>query len=109
MTGVKHDAGKPRIELIPPEAIFAMAEIFTFGAQKYGDQNWALGMSWGRMFGALMRHAWAWWGGKLPTTRSFLLGELDLESGRSHLWHMAVIVAMLIAYEERGTGTDDRP
>jgi hypothetical protein len=65
-------------------------------------------MSWGRVFGALMRHLWAWWGGKGPTTKSFLLGELDEETGHSHLWHAACCLAFLMAYEERSVGTDDR-
>lgn len=106
--GVKHDRGKARIELVPPELIFAVASILTFGATKYTDRNWELGMSWGRVFGALMRHLWAWWGGKGPTTKSFLFGALDAETGMSHLWHAGCCITFLIAYEERGAGTDDR-
>ena len=108
MEGRKDDGGKARMELIPPELLFAVADILTFGAAKYEDRNWERGMSWGRVFGALMRHMWAWWGGKGPTTRSFLLGELDAETGRSHLWHAGCCLAFLIAYEERGVGADDR-
>ena len=106
--GIKHDNGKARIELVPPELVFAVAHILTFGAIKYADRNWELGMSWGRVFGACMRHLWAWWGGKGPTTKSFLFGELDTETGMSHLWHAACCIAFLVAYEERGAGTDDR-
>lgn len=73
-----------------------------------GERNWERGMSWSRVFGAAMRHAWAWWGGKAPTTENFALGELDMETGKSHLWHLGCCVAFLIAFEERGTGTDDR-
>ena len=106
--GRKDDGGKVRMELLPPELLFAVATILTFGAQKYADRNWEKGMSWSRVFGALMRHLWAWWGGKGPTTNSFLLGELDQETGQSHLWHAGCCVAFLIAYEERGVGVDDR-
>lgn len=106
--GVKHDSGKARIELVPPELVFAVANILTFGAIKYADRNWELGMSWGRVFGAMMRHLWAWWGGKGPTTKSFLFDELDAETGMSHLWHAACCLAFLIAYEERSVGKDDR-
>ena len=106
--GRKHDDGKTRLELIPPELVFAVGDILTFGAANYGDRNWEAGMAWSRVFGALMRHLWAWWGGKGPTTRSFLLGDLDAETGRSHLWHAGCCIAFLIAYEERQTGTDDR-
>ena len=106
--GRKDDTGKVRFELLPPELLFGTAVILTFGAKKYEDRNWEKGMSWGRVFGALMRHLWAWWGGKGPTTKSFLLGDLDEETGHSHLWHAACCLAFLIAYEERRIGTDDR-
>lgn len=107
-TGFKDDKGKNRLELIPPEMIFALGMALTFGAEKYPHRNWEHGMSWGRCFGALMRHMWAWWGGKAPTSKSFLLGDMDDESQMSHLWHAAVCISFLIAYEQRGTGTDDR-
>lgn len=97
--GRKDDAEKPRMELIPPEAIVAMADILTFGAKKYSVRNWETGMAWGRVFGALMRHLWAWWAGE----------KADKETGRSHLWHALCCVAFLVAYEARGAGNDDRP
>lgn len=106
--GRKDDAGKVRMELIPPELLFAVAQILTFGANKYAARNWEQGMSWGRVFGALMRHMWCWWGGKGPTTENFLFGSTDGETGHSHLWHAACCIAFLIAFEERGAGTDDR-
>lgn len=74
-----------------------------------GDRNWEKGMKWGRVFGALQRHLWAWWQGKGPTTKSFLFGELDSETGMSHLWHAGACVVFLISYEERKVGEDDRP
>lgn len=73
-----------------------------------GDRNWELGMKWSRVFGAMMRHMWCWWGGKGPATKSFLFGELDDETGHSHLWHAACCLAFLITYEQRGVGEDDR-
>lgn len=97
--GRKDDAGKARIELWPPEAITALAEIMTFGAAKYGDRNWEKGMAWGRLYGAAMRHLWAWWKGE----------EADPESGRSHLYHAGCCIVFLIALEARKKGTDDRP
>ncbi len=106
--GYKADEGKARMDLIPPELLFAVASILTFGAKKYSDRNWEAGMKWGRCFGAAMRHLWAWWGGGAPTSKSFLFGELDNETGFSHLWHAGCCIAFLIAYEARGTGEDDR-
>lgn len=97
--GKKLDDGKARMDLLPPEFLFATADILAFGAGKYGDRNWEKGMSWGRVFAALMRHMWAWWRKEAH----------DPETGKSHLWHAACCIAFLIAYEQRQSGTDDRP
>lgn len=96
--GVKFDTGKPRYDLIPPEALDGLAKVLTFGAQKYADRNWEKGMEWGRVFGALQRHMWAWWQGQ----------HTDPETGLSHLHHAACCIAFLQTYEARGTGKDDR-
>lgn len=95
----KHDAGKARFDLIPVEAVAALAEVLTFGAEKYGARNWEKGFPWGRVFAALMRHLWAWWR-RAPA---------DPETGFSHLWHALACVAFLVAFEARGAGEDDRP
>ena len=94
----KQDGGKPRMDLIAPEFLFGTANVLTFGAAKYDQRNWEKGMSWGRVFGAMMRHMWAWWGGQ----------KADDETGFSHLHHAAACLMFLIAYEERKIGTDDR-
>lgn len=107
--GYKADENKVRMDLIPPEVPHALAAVLTFGANKYTARNWEKGMWWGRPFAACMRHLWAWWGGKGPTTKSFLFGDLDAETGFSHLWHALCCLAFLTAYEERGmTQWDDR-
>lgn len=106
--GLKFDQDKERIDLIAPEFIFGTARVLTYGAVKYSERNWELGMKWGRPYAALMRHMWAWWAGKAPTSKSFLFGELDTDTKFSHLWHASCCLMFLIAYEERGTGTDDR-
>lgn len=97
--GVKFDGNKVRLELIPEELITGVGTILTFGAEKYDDRNWELGMDWSRVFGALMRHLYAWWRGE----------ESDPETGESHLWHAACCIAFLMTYEQRGVGKDDRP
>lgn len=94
----KFDAGKPRMDLIPPEMLDAAGRVLGSGAVKYAERNWEKGMSWGRCFGALMRHLWVWWGGE----------ELDPETGFCHLDHALCCLAFLIAYRARGHGKDDR-
>lgn len=94
----KQDGGKPRMDLLAPEFLTGTAEVLGFGAAKYAERNWEKGMSWGRCFGALERHLWAWWGGEAT----------DRETGMSHLHHAACCLMFLAAYESRQIGTDDR-
>lgn len=96
--GTKADGGKVRMDLIPPDAMFALADILTFGASKYEDRNWEKGMKWGRVYGALQRHLNAWWGRE----------GTDPETGKSHLWHALCCIVFLVSYEIRGVGEDDR-
>ena len=99
MEGIKFDQGKLRMDLLPPEIDNAIARILTDGADKYGERNWEHGMAWSRPYAALRRHLIAWWAGE----------DTDPESGHSHLWHVLTNAAFLVAYEQRGIGTDDRP
>ena len=99
VAGVKHDQGKLPYDLIPPELLESVSKVLQFGANKYSARNWEKGMSWGRVFSALMRHMWAWWKGE----------KADPETGFSHLEHAACCIAFLVAYEQRGVGLDDRP
>lgn len=108
-TAVKHDDTKIQLQLIPSEVVFALGSVLTFGAQKYAPRNWELGMSWARVFGALMRHLWCWFAGHQGTTRNFVFGELDEETEFSHLWHALACLTFLVAYEQWDVGEDDRP
>jgi len=99
--GLKFDSDKIRMELLPPELLTNTAQVLTFGANKYADRNWELGMDWSRVYGALMRHLWAWW--------NPLQSSKDEETGFSHLSHASACLTFLMAYEERNVGKDDRP
>ena len=98
MSGVKHDAGKLPLDLLPFDALDSVAAVLAHGAAKYEARNWELGMRWGRLFGAALRHLFAWGRGE----------RLDPESGLPHLAHAACCVLFLLAYELRGVGQDDR-
>lgn len=98
MEANKFDHGKPRFDLIPGEALFAVADVFARGAKKYGDRNWENGMDWGRVFAAMQRHAWRWWSGEM----------LDRDDGQHHLASVIWCGMVLLAYELRGKGKDDR-
>lgn len=97
---LKYDDAKVRLELIPPEFLWATGRGLTYGAKKYAAGNWATGegFEWSRLYGALLRHLTAWNQGE----------DVDKESGNSHLDHAACMLAFLIAHVERRKGTDDR-
>lgn len=97
--GIKHDAGKVRLELVPPAAVMAIGRVMTYGAHKYGANNWQ-GVEIERYTGALLRHLYAWMGGE----------ETDPESGMPHLWRVLTNAAFMTAFmtaiegeRERGT------
>lgn len=99
-TPLKHDAHKVRLELLPPEFVEGVGRVLTFGASKYAAGNWAVGggFAWSRLYGAALRHLFAWARGE----------DHDPESGLSHLYHAACMLAFLTAHIERGRGKDDR-
>jgi len=95
--GVKHDDSKARYDLIPPEAIEGLAHLYALGAEKYGDRNWEEGLAFGRVFAAMMRHAWAWWRGE----------DYD-KDGHHHLLSVAWGAFTLFTFQMRKTETDGR-
>lgn len=95
---VKYDDGKPDLSLLPPEALFAIAEVFTFGAKKYAPDNWRGGFAYRRVFAALLRHLLAWLRGE----------DKDPETGLAHLAHAGCNLMFLLTFVITKTGTDDR-
>lgn len=96
--GLKFDDTKARYDLLPPHALDKVVEAYTFGASKYEDWNWSLGMNWLRIFGAMMRHAWAW-----------RRGEKVTSDGLHPLASVAWCAMTLIEYELFSLGKDNRP
>lgn len=96
--GMKHDGDKLRFDLIPPTPLEKLAEVYTIGANKYQDRNWEKGLRWGRIFAAMMRHAWAWWRGETH----------DPVDGQHHLASVAWCAFALMEYEETHPEFDDR-
>lgn len=87
-----------RYDLIPPEPLEALAEVYGFGADKYDDFNYLLGYDWKLSVGALKRHIAAW-----------EMGESgDDESGLPHLAHAAWHCFTLQVFETHGLGKDLR-
>ena len=88
--GYKHDGGKPRLDLVPPEIIIAVGTVMTHGAEKYGEGNYRK-VEPKRYRAALMRHICKWL--KDPH-------GVDADSGLPHLYHIACNVAFLLELDK---------
>lgn len=81
-TGGEKGQKLARFDLIPSDSLWALAEHFGKGAQKYESRNWEKGIDFSLYFAAAQRHMWQWWEGE----------DIDEETGTSHLisaaWHV---------------------
>jgi len=96
--GTKFDQDKLRFDLLPVLPLMEVAKVYTIGAKKYEDRNWEKGISWGRIFGALLRHAFKWWAGERD----------DKEDGQHHLASVVWCALSLMEYERTHVDLDDR-
>jgi len=96
--GVKYDAGKSRLDLIPHEALEELGKVLAFGANKYTAGNWANGINYSRLIAAAFRHLSAFNGGE----------DLDPESGLCHIDHAMCNLAFLSWMRRHRADLDDR-
>lgn len=94
-TGMKYDGGKPRMDLLLdgcPKALTSVAEVLTFGAQKYAAHSWhTVSEGKSRYKAALLRHLTAHAQGEVN----------DPESGLPHLAHAACCSLFILELEQR--------
>ncbi len=88
---LKQDAGKLRLDLIPPEAIRSLGEVLTFGLGTHDENGWLNLEGW-RVVASLKRHLLAWEEGE----------KADKDSGLSHLKHLLTNAMFLDTLESRG-------
>ena len=93
--GVKFDVGKIMYELIPTEVLKGLAQVLTFGANKYAPRNWEKGIEEERLLGAAFRHIELHREGEL----------LDPETGFYHLDHAAWNLLAASTFRKRGNNT----
>jgi len=99
MEGKKYDGGKPSMSNVAGKTLMSIAEVFDFGAGKYGKYNYRLGMKWTRYYDACMRHITSWFDGE----------DNDVgETGLSHIDHAICSLIMLRTNIHEGVGEDDR-
>lgn len=96
---LRFNEAKTRYDLIPYEWKKVLAEILTFGANKYSDRNWEKGMDWGKMIASAERHVVDFQSGQ----------SYDRESGCHHLGHAAWNYLALMTYDLRRIGNSNLP
>jgi hypothetical protein len=98
-TAARFSEGKIRHDLIPGWPIDEVAKVYTYGTNKYDDDNWRKGLAWKKnVIGPLFRHLWKWVRGEI----------IDEESGCHHLAMAVWQCFALMEYERCGVGQDDR-
>jgi len=91
MIGRKDDMGKLRWDLVDYDQLEKMVKVLTFGANKYGDNNWRdVQNPINRYFAAALRHLIAYRKGE----------KIDKESGIEHLAHAFANLMFLLYLEE---------
>lgn len=83
---MKFDSDKLRMDLVPPSANKALAEVLTFGARKYKPNNWRNNKDLSRYEASLLRHIQAYREGETH----------DPESGMPHLWMAMTNIVFLM-------------
>jgi len=96
-TGGQKGSKLARFDLIPPDALWELAEVYGRGAEKYDDRNWEKGYKWSLNVAALQRHLHQW-----------LMGEdVDPDTECMHMAQVAWHAFALLTFSMRGLGTND--
>jgi hypothetical protein len=102
LLGTKSDEGKPDFTLLPPLPLQRVTEVLTFGAEKYGADNWQYVDDGERRYlAAALRHI-----------NQHLQGEdFDKESSMLTIAHAAASLLLALQFVEERVGeefSDDR-
>ena len=81
------DDTKPRYDLITPQSLKRVADLYRDGAKKYGEHNWEKGIPLSRCYASLLRHAYAW-----------AIGKRDEDHMAAVVWNALAI----LHFEETG-------
>lgn len=98
-TGGAKGSKLARFDLLPVRPMWAVAEHYGLGAQKYAARNWELGYEWSLSFAAMMRHALSFWNGE----------DNDPELGTPHLAAVVFHAFSLMEWGRTHPELDDRP
>lgn len=92
------DLNKPRLSLIPKEALWALGGALTHGETRYGKENWKLGIKISYLLDSALRHI-----------SQFNSGEdIDQQSNNYHLGNAMANLSMAIWMCQHKPDFDDR-
>lgn len=101
-TGGAKGAKPQRFDLVPPEPLWELAELYGIGAAKYDDEdgvvNWTKGYNWSLSYAACQRHLQLFWSGE----------DFDAETGKSHLAAVMFHALTLRLFMDEYPEFDDR-
>jgi len=86
------------MHLMPYRVLNYLGDIYLYGCNKYDENNWRKGMSWGKIFAAFNRHSGQWHGGEM----------YDQESGMHHIGHSLWQLFALRWFQKYKREYDDR-
>jgi len=100
---LRFNTDKLRYDLIPPSTLHGLAQVLTYGDNKYkskgGERNWEKGLSWESVGASLFRHFELWRSGE----------DFDSESGLLHIDHVLTNAAFIKEYYSTHPELDNRP
>jgi len=96
--GLHYDTDKPRMDLIPYDALQEVAKVLGYGAKKYTPGNWTKGIKLSRLIGSAERHL-----GEFKEGR-----DIDPESSVNHIAHAACNMLFILWMQTHRPDMDDR-
>lgn len=97
-TGAEKGVKPERYDLIPVDALAAVARLYGQGAKKYAEHNWRAGYEYSKSYAAMQRHANQFWNGE----------DVDPEMGESHLAAVIFHAMTLLTFQQEHPEFDDR-
>lgn len=95
---MKFNKGKAQHHLLIDEFLTEMIRVREFGSEKYEPWDWLHGLEFSNYQDAIKRHL-----------KDFNMGEdVDSESKRHHMAHIAISAMFLYTFQMTGAGVDDR-
>jgi Domain of unknown function (DUF5664) len=96
--GLHYDNNKPKMDLIDPSFLEGLADVLTYGLNKYAKDNWRHGIHISRLIASAYRHL-----GEINKGE-----DLDSESGKPHIFHLACNIMFISWLLKNKKEFDDR-